>query len=1263
MVGHGEVHHACGALLLGQLQTGAVPVLEHAGLGVLVCGGNELCAHRHSRQVGNSAAVLQSDLCIGDLEFIRRSNELRHQIHIMVGHGEVHHACGALLLGQLQTGAVPVLEHAGLGVLVCGGLELCTHRHSCQIGNSAAILQSDLCTGDIEFIRRSNEHRLQIHIMVGHGEVHHACGALLLGQLQTGAVPVLEHAGLGVLVCGGLELCTHRHSRQVGNSAAVLQSDLCIGDIEFIGLGSVLGVLCFQRDLVCGHREGDGRLGGVHVSGQTGHFPTGEGVTVLLVCGEAELLTCNVLGRLVVHGQGVLRLRHSIGIHFVLGAIVVVTIIHHDVDRVGACFGRLRHRRERAILRDILDGILRSILKIHLAGIVCSLGLGVVLKVGALRLIFAYHLADIKRAVCVLVALLRYDALLVEAVHVRSRRVGFKHLVVVGAHIDEAQFAHAILAAGNGLMFDRPGNGKVALAQGREGQLSGGGHVHHNRLTVILGGQGQGLAICGKLCVRIISADSLAVDIRDRLAEGDRHRSIADKVNRVCCYGIAVDSIHSAVCDHQLALLLTGGEESAFNIAAAHRIGNSNLAVDVRFQTAKDHGILDDRFLRGIARQLDIVEHAAGDLAVLVQLDLSVECAAGDLAISADDILESAACDGAVFIHVDILLEGAVLNDGVLRTNRALCHDAGDSHICKSDLLHGNGLMVGVDGIRRKVHRVAVRGGDVERRACPSVLFHGGVLPAQTLIEVSRHALAAHRHTGHAGQVGQTLFGNAQRLEVACIGGLIHKDLCAVIVAGNAQHLAIGRGVGVVASDRCIVDAQHIGVQGKLCAACAHQIDGIGGKRQSSAVHRSHTAVAHHQCAEPLSCGQQLLDAVRQFAQNRIRNGVGVIAIGIEIAALDHRIGDRARAIAEQGIEGAAGDLDRTVPIDRVDADVGIVIGAAGDLTAGKHQSACLAKISIGNGGIGHLNRAADGCRAQIFEVDFPAALIQDLYNVLISAVVGVAVISPADAHVNTVQLCVRVQAVHIGHAGQVGQTLTGKAQFLVHGQDLNQLHGGIVRKRKRTEAGRERFAVCTDGDRGNCHAAVCKTVVSGACGQSHDTAVGRGYRPRIAAGIAFHHQLQIVPVTGIVILLDDIDFCFLLSVQGAVLRQDQLVCLPLRVGAQAGDIAEKAAPDIAAVLGQLIVGAAVNGALIQLHIGVAAAQNADAVHIASFYQKCTGDSAIQQINRVTISILDGHIAADRAVQNVLGIFTAGTGDGQPGSFVKAPAGTGRCLG
>ena len=573
--------------------------------------------------------------------------------------------------------------------------------------------------------------------------------------------------------------------------------------------------------------------------------------------------------------------------------------------------------------------------------------------------------------------------------------------------------------------------------------------------------------------------------------------------------------------------------------------------------------------------------------------------------------------------------------------------------------------MVGVDGTRRKIHRVAVRGGDVERRACPSVLFRGGVLPAQTLIEGDRHALTGHRHTGHVGQVGQTLFGNAQGFESACIGGLIHKDLCAVIVAGNAQHLAVGRGVGVVAADRCIVDAQNIGVQGKLCAACAHQIDGIGGKRQSSAVHCSHIAVAHHQLADLLSIGQQLLDAVRQRAQNRIRNGVGVIAIGIEIAALDHRIGDRARAIAEQGIEGAAGDLDRTVPIDRADARADIVEGAAADLTAGDRQSAVSAKLTAGNIGIGDLDRAVDGTIAQLTEIEVRAALIQDLQNAFIAAVVGVAVISPAVAHVNTAQLCVRVrvQTVHMGHADQVRLTFTVKVQFCGAKYHRNQLHGCVVLRRDHVKAGGKRFSVCADGDCGNRRAKVCEGVILGTGGHCHDTAAGRGYRPYIAAGVAFHCQLQVFPGADIVILLDDIDFCFLLSVQGAVFRQKQLVCLLLRAGAQAGDIAEKAAPNIAAVLGQLIVGAAVNGAQIQLHIGVAAAQNVDAVHIVGFYQKCTGDSAVQQIHSVTVGILDGHIAADRAVQNILGIFTAGTGDGQSGGFVITPAGTGCRLG
>ena len=656
-------------------------------------------------------------------------------------------------------------------------------------------------------------------------------------------------------------------------------------------------------------------------------------------------------------------------------------------------------------------------------------------------------------------------------------------------------------------MFDRPGNGKVALAQGREGQLSAGSHVHHNRLAVILGGKGQGLAIFGKPCA-VVRADILAVDIRDLCAEGKRYLGLADKVNRVCCYGIAVDSFHSAIRHHQLALLLTGGKESAFNIAAAHRIGNSSLAVAVRFQAAKDHGIPDDRPISSIVQQPDIVEHTAGDFAVLVQLDLSVECAAGDRAISADDILEGAACDGAVFIHVDILLEGAVLNDSVLHTNRALCHDTGNGHICKSDLLYGNGLMIFVDGIRIKIHRVAVRGGDVKQCALHTVLFHGGVLPAQTLIDVGGHAIFADLRTGHAGQVGQTLFGNAQGLEVAWIGGLIHKDLCAVIVAGNVQHFAVGMGAGIVAADRCIVDAQHLGGQGKLCAALAHQIDGIDGNRQGTAVHFSHIAVAHQQRAELLSIGQQILDAVRQLAQNRIRNGVGVIAVGIEIAALDHRIGDRARAIAEQGIKGTAGDLDLTAPIDRADARADIVEGAAADLTAGDRQSAFWTKLTAGNIGIGDLDRAVDGAIAPRAEIEVRAALIQDLHSAFLAAVVGVAGIAPAVANVNTEQLCVRVrvQTFHMGHVGQVGLTFTVKVQFCGAKHHRNQLQGRSILRRNHVKASGKRFSVSADGNRGKCSAKVCEGVVLDACGQRHGNAAGRGYRPRIAAGVTFHY-------------------------------------------------------------------------------------------------------------------------------------------------------------
>ena len=303
---------------------------------------------------------------------------------------------------------------------------------------------------------------------------------------------------------------------------------------------------------------------------------------------------------------------------------------------------------------------------------------------------------------------------------------------------------------------------------------------------------------------------------------------------------------------------------------------------------------------------------------------------------------------------------------------------------------------------------------------------------------------------------------------------------------------------------------------------------------------------------------------------------------------------------------------------------------------------------------------------AQLFEIDLSAALICHRQNAPRIKHVGIAGIGPVTAQVGLKLMFALVQAFHAGHIGQVGQALIGKAQFLAHGRDRDQLHGCFVRHRDHAEAGRERSAVFADRDLGNNVAIVCEVIVGNACGQGHNATVATGssYRPALAGGVAFHHQIQIFPSAEIVVLLDDINIpCFLLSVQGAVLRQDQLVCLLLRAVAQAGDIAEVAAPDIAVLLGQLIIGTAVNGAVIQHCFGVAAVQNVNTIHIVGVYQKCTRDSAVQQIHNGVSDILDGHIAADRAVQNVLcrSIFNAG--DGQPGGFIVAPAGAGCCLG
>ena len=235
------------------------------------------------------------------------------------------------------------------------------------------------------------------------------CSAVLKGSLRD-CVAIILRAGIGCRT--GVEVKAEvpyrrpifAHNRFLCNQNAAGRVPLALRGLDVHLIAAVLG---FGREVVkfcvvVGAHRDDAQL-----------------ANALLIAGNDRVLH-SPLNRKVARLQGregqLFTVRDSIGVHFVLGAIVVVTIIHHDADRVGACLGRLRHRRGRAILCDILDGIMRGIVKIHRAGIVCSLGLGVIRKVVELRLISAYHLADIKRAFCVLVALFRYDALLVDAI-------------------------------------------------------------------------------------------------------------------------------------------------------------------------------------------------------------------------------------------------------------------------------------------------------------------------------------------------------------------------------------------------------------------------------------------------------------------------------------------------------------------------------------------------------------------------------------------------------------------------------------------------------------------------------------------------------------------------------------------------------------------------------------------------------------------------------------------------------------------------------
>ena len=568
-------------------------------------------------------------------------------------------------------------------------------------------------------------------------------------------------------------------------------------------------------------------------------------------------------------------------------------------------------------------------------------GLDIPFEVSESRGILDHGFADIDPTARVLLALFGYNALFIDAIVVRLA-IGDagKLLIIVGAHIDKAQLAHALLIAGNLCTLRRFISGKVSLAQDREGQLSFA-LVHHNGIAVIQGGQGQGLAVFRKLCAGIIVGRS-TVDVLDRLAEGDSHLDIADTIKLLGLLRHAVYAFHRAVvCNDQLAQLLTISTVLTFDGAKAHRIGNSSLAGSIRHQAAGDHGISDDRSFRCIiVGQLDIVEHAAEDLgvttiqldscveltagdgalslnillegaasdgAVMAQSDIRFELTIGDLAVSFDALLEGAAGDGAataqidirfeptigdlaisldallegavgdgsisfdallegaavdtaVFIRVDSLLESAALNNDVLGGNRRACLNVRNRHIRQYDLIGSNGLMIGVDGIRGQIHRAAAIGAgeDKPRHRSITILDHK-VLPAKTLIDIAGHTILVQGMRGHLGQVGQTLIGNAQGLEVAGIASLIYQNLLAIVVAGDMQYTALGIGLFIVTVGRCIVDAVYFGVQGKLCAGIAHQIDGIDRKGQVSAVDRSHTAVAHGQLAELLAIGKRIL--------------------------------------------------------------------------------------------------------------------------------------------------------------------------------------------------------------------------------------------------------------------------------------------------------------------------------------------------------------------------------------------------------------------
>ena len=529
-----------------------------------------------------------------------------------------------------------------------------------------------------------------------------------------------------------------------------------------------------------------------------------------------------------------------------------------------------------------------------------------------------------------------------------------------------------------------------------------------------------------------IGNSSLAGSIRHQAA-GDH--GISDDRSFRCIIVGQLDIVEYAAEDLGVTTIqldscveLTAGDGAlSLNILLEGAAGDGAVIAqsDLRAElTIGDLAVSFDALLEGAAgdgaaiAQSDIrVELTAGDLAV--SLDALLEDAVGDGSISFDALLEGAAGDAAVFIRVDSLLESAALNNGVLGGNRRACLNVRNRHIRQHDLIGCNSCMMGVDGIRGQIHRAAAIGAgeDKPRHRSITILDHK-VLPAKTLIDIAGHTILVQGMRGHTSPVGQTFFGNAQGLEVAGIASLIYQNLLAIVVAGDMQYTALGIGLFIVTVGRCIVDAVYIGVQGKLCAGIAHQIEGIDRKGQVSAVDRSHTAVAHGQLAELLANGKRILYAVvRQLAQNGVGNGK--VAKPVKAEALGHYIGNGALARAAEEIKGAV--LDRDI------------------------CEICLTDDAAGHGSIRKLDSAVDGHCAQLAEIDLITALIPELQFSGHTGDIGVAGISPALAKVFADLTCTLVQIVHTGHTVHIGRTLIGKTQFLVHRRDRSQCYGCVA--------------------------------------------------------------------------------------------------------------------------------------------------------------------------------------------------------------------------